>query len=188
MEFQGGHQRDDVAALVVAELGGFQVQRGRRVAIDGGEHAIFKSGIPVVGEAVLDPFLGYLIEMFVYALQRFVSGEQRRCRFIANAGNAGDVVGLVADQGFVIRLLGGGEAAVTLGQLHLADDATVALAAGQIDAHLGGDQLEGVAVAGEDHRFDVGGFRLSGEGSNDVVGFPTGPARTRARRTLASVP
>ena len=40
--------------------------------------------------------------------------------------------------------------------------------------HVGGDQLEGIAISGEDDGFDVGGFRLPRQGADDVVGLPAG--------------
>ena len=113
VELQRGHQGDHLGSLVVTELAGIEIQVGRGIAFDGGQEAIFKGLVPVRRQAVLHPFLGYLLQMLVDALQGAVVAQQRGGRLVPDAGHPGDIVGFVADQGFVVRLLFGGQPAVS---------------------------------------------------------------------------
>ncbi|CAK7285478.1 hypothetical protein SGPA1_31351 [Streptomyces misionensis JCM 4497] len=88
---------------------------------------------------------------------------------LADAGDAGEVVGRVAAQGGEVRVLGGRQAVLLLDLLR-GEPGQLRDALGRVQ-HGGvlADQLEGVAVAGDDQHLEALGLGLGGEGGDDVV-------------------
>ena len=111
--------------------------------------------------------------MLVNSFKRLVFIEQNGSRCFTYGGHSGDVVRSVAYQGLKVRLLRCREPAVAFRQLFLVNDAAALFAAGQVHPHARRYQLESIPVAGQDHRFDVGGLRLPRQRPDDVVGLPT---------------
>ena len=169
VELQRGHQRNHLGPLVVAKPGGIEVQAGGSVALDGGQEAVFKRLVSARGQVVLHPLLGYLLQVLVDALQRPIVAQQRRGRLVANSRDTRDVVRFVAHQRLVVGLLLRGQAAVPRRQLLFVHDAPVALAAGQVHANHGRDQLKRIPVARENHRGHVSGLGLAAQRADDVV-------------------
>jgi hypothetical protein len=91
--------------------------------------------------------------------------------FFADSGDAGDVVGFVADEGFVVDVLFGRDAKPGFDFVGAVEAGFGQFLPGEADADVFVAELEEVAVAGGDDDFDALGGGLFGDGSQHVVGF-----------------
>ena len=127
--------------------------------------------VGVLDQVLLALGAGDLLDALQHLLQRAELLQQLRGRFLADPGNAGNVVGGVAAQphqvGDQLRrhpvALEHGVAVVDLG---LGDAAR-----GAHHPHSLADQLVGVAVAGDDHHLDPLLAGLAGQRGDHVVGL-----------------
>ena len=142
------------------------------MAVDGHQRAVGKGALPVFFQR--RPHAGGLDlgQIFVDALQVAVFVEQGRRPLFAHFGDAGDVVGVVAHQRLEVGLLRRAQAVVAGGQFRLIVNLAFLNTGGQVHPHLGRNQLESVAVAGQHHRIEAGFFGLPGQRTDDVVGLP----------------
>ena len=128
--------------------------------LDGGERVLAQLGLLDLAGVLEDSF------------ERSVLGEQRRGSLLAHAGDARNVVDLVAGQREEVGDFRGRHAPLVLhflGPVPLLVHGVVAA-----DAVL--HELEQVLVAGHHHDFEAFLARPPRQGGDDVVGFPSGHA------------
>ena len=116
---------------------------------------------------------GQLVEMVEDPLDRPVGGDELGGGLLPDPGDAGQVVAGVAPQRRVVGVLLGGHAAGALHDAGLVVERVVGDAPLVVeDPDVGVvDELERVAVAGDDDDVDAGLVGLGGQGRDDVVGF-----------------
>ena len=105
--------------------------------------------------------------MLQQIVERAVGFEQLLGGFRADAGDAGDVVDLVADQGLEVDDLIGSDAPI-LAQGGGVEDLVLA---NVVDGDAIGDELPAVLVAGDDEAIGAGFIADAGERGEDVVGL-----------------
>ncbi len=124
---------------------------------------------------------------------RFVGGDEQR-GLLADARDAGKVVARVAAQRGVLEVLRGRHPAAAIRDAGLVVERVVgdaALVVEHLDVRVG-DELERIAVAGDDHDVDSGRGRLRRQRRDHVVGLDAGPSivanreRRRAPRGSAA--
>ena len=169
-ELKAAEELHDVGAAVATPAGGLEVEADGGVAAQRDEVEAEVGGVAMGLQERALP-LGHLVEVVVDGLDGAELHEQADGRLLADAGDAGDVVGGVAAQGLEVDELVGGEAAVALADAGLVEDKLLGHAVLEHDADAGGDKLEDVRVAGEDKDVDVLGLRLLAEGAEEVVGL-----------------
>jgi hypothetical protein len=128
----------------------------------------------VVG--VLDQVLfafgaGDLVDAFQHLLQRSEFLQQLRGRFLADPGDAGDVVGGVAAQPHQVGHLLRRHPVALDHRLAVVDLGLGDAARGAHHPHSLGNQLVGIAVAGHDHHLDPLLARLAHQRGDHVVGL-----------------
>ena len=168
------HQCHHIAPLIAAKLAGVPIRRYRRIAVNGGQKAVLKSGVPVFGQVGVDALLRNGVQIGVDAFQRLELIQQVGGGLFAHGRHAGDVVRFIADQRLEIGLLRRGQAAVARRQLRLVHNAAVALAARQIHLDQRADQLESIPVAGQDDSFQPVSGGLPAQSANQVVRLVAG--------------
>ena len=171
-KLQLGQQFHHLAAVIAPKAASLQLQVHRRGAVDGHQGAVVESPLPVFAQRRLDAGRLYRVQVFVDSLQRAVFPQQGGGAFFAHPRDAGDVVGGVAHQRLEIGLLPRAQAGVALRQFRLVIHPPVLNTGRQIDPYPRGNQLESVAVAGEDHRINARRLRLAGKGADNIVRFP----------------
>ncbi len=110
-------------------------------------------------------------EVGVEVVQGVVLVEQFGGGFGTDAADARDVVAGVADEGFVIDDLVGTDAEFVDDGRGVINFRRLAGAGREFDAGIGVDQLQQVAIAGDDVDGHAVGFGLLGDGSQDIIGF-----------------
>ncbi|MGX1370781.1 hypothetical protein RKD19_006140 [Streptomyces canus] len=135
-----------------------------------GEAAVELDGLQVVAE-VLPGLALDLLDALDQLRERTELVDPLRGGLLADARDAGEVVGRVAAQGREVGVLGGREA-VLLEDLLRGEPGQLRDALRRVQ-HGGvlGDQLEGVAVPGDDQHVEALGLGLGGERGDDVVGL-----------------
>ncbi len=138
-----------------------------------GELAVAEDVAEVVAERVAGLALD-LVDPVDQVLERAELHDPLGRGLLADAGDGGQVVARVAAQGGEVRVLGRGQP-VLLDQ----GGGVVALHVGHAAAvvehgHVVVDELEGVAVAGDDEDVVARRAGLRGEGGDDVVGLVAG--------------
>ena len=151
-----------------------------------GEAAVELDGLQVVAE-VLPGLALDLVDALDQLRERTELVDPLRGRLLADAGDARQVVGRVAAQGGEVGVLRGRQP-VLLDDLLRGEPGQLGDALGRIQhRRVLGDQLEGVAVAGDDQHLEALGLGLGGERGDDVVGLEAvdREALTRASRRAA---
>nr|BFF24937.1 hypothetical protein GCM10025732_29020 [Glycomyces mayteni] len=124
--------------------------------------------VEVVAQA-LPGLAGDLVGLGDEAVEGAVLGDPLGGGLGADAGDAGEVVGLLADERGEVAVAGGGDAVLLLDGLGRVPgefgDALDRVEEGRVLV----DELDGVAVARGDERGEPGGLALGGEGGDDVV-------------------
>ena len=111
------------------------------------------------------------VDVGVDGVEGFVFVEQFGGRFRADAFDAGNVVAGIADECFVVYDLVGADTEFFNNGRLVIHFWGMAAAGGQFDAGIVIDELEQVAVAGDDVDGHVVGLGLLGDGTEYVVGF-----------------
>ena len=147
-----------------------QIQGNLQVGADQGQSLAQISRLAARFQTSLHPG-GQLVEVGIDLIQGVVGLQQRDGRLLAHPAYAGDVIGGVAHQGLVIYDLIGPHAQVAL---HLLGQVILGfgeLAARQVHHHPLVDQLQQVAVAGDDLDPQAFLYRLHGDAAEDVIGL-----------------
>ena len=158
--------------LIRGEGKGFQLERKIKVAHDGGDIARKESHVAVVLQ-VFQLLALQLVQILVDALHAAESLEQLRGGLLPDTGNAGDIVGRVAHQAQEIGDLRGSHPVFFLDHRRIEHHHVAnALLRGE-DARVFARQLAGVLVAGHQQDIAAERFRPCGDGTQDIVAFPT---------------
>ena len=112
-----------------------------------------------------------VVKVFVNAVNRLELLEQGRAGLFADALHAGDVVGTVAHQAFQLDQLPGLQAVLVAEGLQSPDDVLLAAAPWQLHADALRQQLQDVAVAGDDAQVEVFIRDEAHHGADDVIGL-----------------
>lgn len=133
-----------------------------------GEAAVELDGLQVVAQ-VLPGLALDLLDALDQLRERTELVDPLRGRLLADAGDARQVVGRVTAQGGEVGVLRGCQP-VLLEDLLRGEPGQFGDALGRIQhRRVLADQLEGVAVAGDDQHLEALGLGLGGEGGDDVV-------------------
>ena len=150
-------------------------ERHRRVKPDGGK---LKAQIRTLA-AVLQLFKELALhilgrEIFIDPVQGPVFGQKVRCGLRPHPGHAGDVVRAVAHQGLEIDQADGGKAILLRKGRRIIERGVGLPALGdhELDPHVLVDELQAVAVAGDDDAVPARLAGFFGDGADDVVGLP----------------
>ena len=125
----------------------------------------------VVGQFFLQLLALHFVQVFVDAVDAAELADELERRLFADAGDTGDIIGRIAHEGLHVDDLG---RRITVFGFHdgRRDGQHVGDALlGQIDRHVVRDQLQGVAVTGDDSDGIAIGCRAAGQGADDVVPF-----------------
>ena len=150
-ELQLAEQLDDRFAVVVADVAAVEIDLDRQIAHDRRQPLAASRLVDPGGQRVPGPRRGDLVEVGDDRLDVAVLGDQRLGRLLADAGDAGDVVRGVADERLVVGDVLGSKtvAGMDRGRVEVAQFAE-ALGSGQHDRRVLVDELQQVAVAGDD--------------------------------------
>lgn len=167
-DLQGVQDHRDALAVVRRPLQVGDRLRQLDAPLQLGEPAVELDGLQVVAQILP----GLALDL-VDALDQLREGPELvdplRCRLLADARDAGQVVGRVAAQRREVGVLGGGQS-VLLEDLLRREAGQLGDALGRVeDRGVLADQLEGVPVAGDDQHVEALGLGLGGEGGDDVV-------------------
>ena len=141
------------------------------VAADGRQILGQDGLVLVIGQFFLQFLALHFVQVFVDAVDAAELADELERRLFADAGDAGDVVGRIAHEGLHVDDLGRRIAVFAFhdgrrdGQ-HVGDTLL-----GQIDRHVVCDQLQSIAVTGDDVDGIAIGSGPPGQGTDDVVSF-----------------
>ena len=141
---------------------------GRRTA-DGGQILGKEGAVPPGRQLGKDGFgQPQRIKILVYRLQRARLGNQLQCRFFADTGHTGDVVGGVAHQGLYVDQPNGIDAVLFPEYLGRVENILFRL--DQDHRGAGGHQLQGIPISRQNVRVVfAANLRLGGYGAQHVV-------------------
>ncbi len=169
-EFQRLEQRGHFLARILAHPALGEIRAQRDVGADGGEgpreHRAVAPGFqfgPVAGRDLLQPAVNFV--------QRAVGPQEFGGGLLADAFYAGDVIGRVAHQRFVIDQFPGGKTPLQLERRRIVIGGFGERAARQADGDFLAHQLQQIAIAAEDERVGSGFRHLAGERAEHVVGL-----------------
>ena len=165
---QGEHGR----TVVVVHQRRVEVQGDVRHVGDDGGHALVVPGVlDGRGQRLLGARRLDLVEVLDHALERAPLADQRLRALVADAADAGDVVGVVADEGLEVRDLLGLEAPAVTHPLRVVQDIISLIRPVHQHLHARLDELHHVVVECHDDGLDARRLRLRGERAEDVVGL-----------------
>ena len=152
---------------------GHRVDLDRHVELDRRQLLRQARVVGVRGQVLLALGAGDVVDVGEDLLERAEALQQLGGRLVADPGNAGDVVRRVALQAVEVGDQLRGDPVAVDDRLVVVDLGVGDAAPGGHDLHarLGVDDLEGVAVAGDDHDRHPGVARAIGDGGDDVVGL-----------------
>ena len=127
-----------------------------------------KIGILPAGFQLGLPAIFNLIHILIDGIQGAKFFEQGNGRLFTHARHAGDVIGFIADEGFVIHHLIGTNAQFT-NDILIGD--VVLVIAGEVDGGAFIDQLQEVAVAGDDLNAQTLGRHRTRHRAKHIIGF-----------------
>ena len=174
-ELQLAENRDHVLAVVVPDLGLHEVELDGRVVDDGGELLGKEGSVALFAQLFLGGGRLDLVEVLVDLLQAAPGVEQLDRALVAQTLDAGDVVGLVADDRLVVddldRVYAVAVAHPFIGVVahHIALEG-----AEHVDGDAVADKLDEVAVERGDPGLDALRGGLVGERGEHVVGLVAG--------------
>ena len=168
---------DQLPGIEVRHAGGGKRRAGIDIVVERDQLARHARLVGIGGDQLAALGLLDLIGAGEQRIEVAVFADQRARRLDADAGDAGDVVGGVADQGLDVDDLLGRHAEIIDDALAVeaALGPVAGLAAGAgfeiVELDGVGDELHQVLVGGDDEHVGAGGARLLGVGGDDVVGL-----------------
>ncbi len=145
-----------------------------RVPVEQGELLGEEGDLAVLLQQLPPLCPGHLVRVREDLIEAAELRQQLGGRLLPDPRHAGDVVGGVALETYQVGDQAGGHAEPLLHRGRVVDlDLGHAPGVGH-DAHVGAGQLQGVPIAGDDHRLATLGLGLAGESGQDVVGLVPG--------------
>jgi len=172
-ELEVAEQLDDRGAVVGAAAGAVEVERDREIG-DDPRHLAAVEHLLVVRLDRRAQLWGERPDGGVHALDRLVRGDEPCRGLLADAGNAGNVVGGVALERLEVDNLVRPEAVAGHDLRFVVDHGVLKALAGGHDLRARRDELEGVEVTRQDERIEVQRLGLPGERADNVVGLESG--------------